>query len=135
MRKIIILISIIIFLIFFIIVPKDNNNLINLSDNEKQELMKVLKIENSSSFLPLSIKKEFLEIGDISDCYVLKFQISKEDYKSNELKYKDIDTGEISLYWKEIKDKVTYICYVRELENNEYRKELFEKFKELKNNY
>ena len=50
MRKIIILISIIIFLIFFIIVPKDNNNLINLSDNEKQELMKVLKIENSSSF-------------------------------------------------------------------------------------
>lgn len=135
MRKIIILISIIIFLIFFIIVPKDNNNLINLSDNEKQELMKVLKIENSSSFLPLSIKKEFLEIGDISDCYVLKFQISKEDYKSNELKYKDIDTGEISLNWKEIKDKDTYICYVRELENNEYRKELFEKFKELKNNY
>ena len=60
MRKIIILISIIIFLIFFIIVPKDNNNLINLSDNEKPELMKVLKIENSSSFLPLSIKKEFL---------------------------------------------------------------------------
>lgn len=135
MRKIIILISIIIFLIFFIIVPKDNNNLINLSDNEKQELMKVLKIENSSSFLPLSIKKEFLEIGDISDCYVLKFQISKEDYKSNELKYKDIDTGEISLNWKEIKDKDTYICYVREWENNEYRKELFEKFKELKNNY
>ena len=110
MRKIIILISIIIFLIFFIIVPKDNNNLINLSDNEKQELMKVLKIENSSSFLPLSIKKEFLEIGDISDCYVLKFQISKEDYKSNDLKYKDIDTGEISLNWKEIKDKDTYIC-------------------------
>ena len=65
----------------------------------------------------------------------MKFQISKEDYKSNDLKYKDIDTGEISLNWKEIKDKDTYICYVREWENNEYRKELFEKLKELKKNY
>ncbi len=44
----------------------------------------------------------------------------------------DTDTTEISLNWKEEKDKETYICYIREWEHNEQRKDLFEKLKSLK---
>ena len=67
--------------------------------------------------------------------YILKFEISKEEYNTNNLKYSDIDTTEASLNWKEEKDENTYICYVRENEYNEYRKELFNELKKLKTKY
>lgn len=113
----------------------NNGNLENISDEDRIELMKVLKIENSSTFLPLEIKKEDFGFGDTTLKYTLKFEISKEEYDTNNLKYSDIDTTEISLNWKEAKDENTYICYVREWEYNEYRKELFNELKKLKTKY
>lgn len=97
--------------------------------------MKVLKIENASTFVPLEIKRGDLGFGDTTLEYILKFEISKEEYEANELKYSDIDTTEISLNWKEEKNENTYICYIREYEYNENRKELFNELKKIYNKY
>ncbi len=104
----------------------------NKLEENREELMSLLGIENSLSFLPISISTENLGLGDTSECYTLKFEISIEDYNKNSLNYKDIDTSETSLNWKEKKDEQTYICYVREWEYNENREKLFHKLKELK---
>ena len=106
-----------------------------ISTEDKQELMLLLGIEKADSFSPISISKVDLGWGDTSECYVLKFEISIEDYDKNALNYKDMDTTEISLNWKEKKDEKTYICYVREWEYNEYRKDLFNEMKRLKAKY
>ena len=93
--------------------------------------MKLVDIDNASSFLPISINKDNKGLGDSTQCYTLKFEISIEDYNNSNLNYKDIDTTEISLNWKEQKDEKTYICYVREWEYNGYRKDLFNKLQKL----
>lgn len=107
----------------------------NKLEENREELMSLLGIENSLSFLPISISTENLGLGDTTECYTLEFEISIEDYNKNSLNYKDIDTSETSLNWKEKKDEQTYICYVREWEYNENRKELFNELKELKSKY
>ena len=112
-----------------------HNNKLNMLEEDKQKLMLLLGIENSSSFLPISITKKDMGFGDTTECYILKFEISIKDYNENNLNYKDIDTTEISLNWKEQKDENSYICYVREYEHNEYRKDLFKEIKELKAKY
>lgn len=125
-------------IIAIIIIAINNSgkgNLKKISDNDKNSLMKVLKIQKSSTFLPLEIKNVNSGFGDTTLMYILKFEISKEEYNANNLKYSDIDTTEISLNWKEEKDENTYICYVRENEYNEYRKELFDELKKLKTTY
>ena len=125
---IIILVAFIIFVTFYF---SNNNKLTNISNEDRQDLMKLLDIDNSSSFLPTSINKDDMGLGDYTKCYTLKFEISIEDYNNSNLNNKDIDTTEISLNWKEQKDEKTYICYVREWEYNEYRKDLFNKLQEL----
>lgn len=125
-------------IIAIIIIAINNSskgNLKKISDNDKNSLMKVLKIEKSSTFLPLEIKNENSGFGDTTLIYILKFEISKEEYNTNNLKYSDVDTTEVSLNWKEEKDENTYICYVRENEYNEYRKELFNELRKLKTIY
>lgn len=134
-KKLIIPIFLIIFAVILIILTMTNNKKLDILEEDRQELMLLLGIENSSSFLPISITKENMGIGDNAECYILKFEISIKEYNENNLNYKDIDTTENSLNWKEQNDENTYICYVREWENNEYRKELFNKIKELKTKY
>lgn len=136
LKKKILIYAVAILIIFFIIFNYFNdNNIIKVSYTDKQKLMQLLYIENSSTFLPISISTVDLGIGDTTECYELKFEISIEDYNENSLNYKDIDTSEISLNWKEKKDNQTYICHVREWENTENRKDLFNELKELKNTY
>lgn len=135
-KKAIILVSLIIVIVIFIILIIGNNKKIkNITEEDKQSLMSVLGIENSSSFLPISISTEILGLGEGASCYRLKFEMSIEDYNANSLNYKDIDTTEISLNWKEKKDEQTYICYVREWEYNEYRRDLFNELKYLRIRY
>lgn len=133
MKKNVIIIILLIITTVLTIVIINKNNKINISEQEKQELMLLLGIEKSSSFLPISINNVNLGFGNLSECYVLKFEISIADYNENLLNYSDTDTTEISQNWKEKKDEETYICYVREWEHNEQRKDLFEKLKSLKN--
>lgn len=132
MKKNVIIIILLIITTVLTIVIINKNNKINISEQEKQELMLLLGIEKSSSFLPNSINNVNLGFGNLSECYVLKFEISIADYNENLLNYNDTDTTEISLNWKEEKDEETYICYIREWEHNEQRKDLFEKLKSLK---
>lgn len=135
-KKVLIIIPIILIIaIFTILIIRDIKNKTEVFIANRQELMKVLGINNSETFLPISIKRVSLGFGDTTECYLLKFKISIEDYNKNSLQYKDIDTTEVSLNWKEKKDEKTYICYVREWEYNDYRKELFNKLKELKTKY
>lgn len=135
-KKILIIISIVIALTLIIINNIGKGNLKNISDEDRTELMKVLKIEKSSTFLPIQIKKNDCGLGDTTLCYTLKYEISKEEYEANKLKYSDIDTTEICLNWKETKDENTYTCYVRDNEwTSVNRKELFEKIRELYNKY
>ena len=134
-NKLLITILIYILGVIMIMLIIGNNKKINILNEDRQELMLVLHIENSSTFLPISISTADLGFGDTSECYILKFEMSIEDYNVNSLNYNDIDTTEISLNWKEKKDEQTYICYVREWEYNENRKELFNKLKELKDKY
>lgn len=108
----------------------------NISDEDRIKLMKVLKIESSSTFLPIQIKRNDCGIGDTTLCYTLKFEISKEEYEANKLTYQDKESIEIVYDWKEKKDENTYICYVRDFEwTSEHRKEVFEKLRELYNKY
>lgn len=133
-RKIAIIL--IIFVIILIVLLVNNNKTINMSEEDKQELMSILGIENSSSFLPISINQVRLDWKhSSSECYLLKFKISIEDYNKNSLKYKDNDTSEVSLNWKEKKDEQFYICYVREERLNDYRKELYNELRELYTKY
>lgn len=135
-KKVLVIIAIILILtIFTILIIRDIKNKTEEFIENRQELMEVLGINNSETFLPISIKRVNLGFGDMTDCYLLKFEISIEDYNKNSLKYEDTDTTEVSLNWKEKKDEKTYICYVREWEYNNYRKELFDKLKELKTEY
>ena len=135
-KKVLIIIPIILIIaIFTILIIRDIKNKTEVFVANRQELMKVLGINNSETFLPISIKRVSLGFGDTTECYLLKFKISIEDYNKNSLKYEDTDTTEVSLNWKEKKDEKTYICYVREWEYNNYRKELFNKLKELKTEY
>ena len=135
-KKVLIIIPIILIIaIFTILIIRDIKNKTEVFVANRQELMKVLGINNSETFLPISIKRVSLGFGDTTECYLLKFKISIEDYNKNSLQYKDIDTTEVSLNWKEKKDEKTYICYVREWEYNDYRKELFNKLKDLKTKY
>lgn len=134
-KKLIITMLVLVFVIILIILIMNNNKKMNILEEDKQELMLLLGIENSSTFLPISVSTVNLGFGDTSECYILKFEMSIEDYNANSLNYKDIDTTETSLNWKEKIDDENYICYVREWEYNEYRKDLFNKLKELKTNY
>lgn len=134
-KKLIITMLVLVFVIILIILIMNNNKKMNMLEEDKQELMLLLGIENSSTFLPISVSTVNLGFGDTSECYILKFEMSIEDYNANSLNYKDIDTTETSLNWKEKIDDENYICYVREWEYNEYREDLFNKLKELKTNY
>ena len=133
--KIFLLISVIV--ISCVIVKNiGKGNLKNISCEDRDELMKVLKIEKSFTFLPIQIKRNDCGIGDTTLCYTLKFEISKEEYETNKLKYKDKESEETVYDWKEKKDEKTYICYVRDFEwTSEHRKEVFEKLRELYNKY
>lgn len=134
-KAIILVLLIIVIVILIILIIGNNKKIKNISEEDKQSLMSMLSIENSLSFLPISISKENMGFGDTSECYTLKFEISIEDYNANSLNYKDIDTTEISLNWKEKKDEQTYICYVRKWEYNEYRRDLFNELKYLRIRY
>ena len=92
---------------FLILNGIGSGNLKNISDEDRIELMKVLKIEKSSTFLPIQIKKNDCGFGDTTLCYTLKYEISIEEYEANKLRYSDIDTGEVCLNWKETKDENT----------------------------
>lgn len=123
---------IIILIVFILVIAYSRKNiLINISSEDREDLMKLLNINNSSSFLPISINKVDLGFGDTTGCYTLKFEISIEDYNNNKLNYNNSETPEVSLKWKEQKDEKTYICYIREWEYNEYRVDLFNELQEL----
>ena len=108
----------------------------NISEQDRAELMRVLKIEKSSTFLPIQIEKNDCGIGDTTLKYTLEFEISKEEYEANKLKYSDSEPAEVCANWKETKDENTYVCYVRDNEwTSELRKELFEKIRYLYNKY
>jgi len=134
-KKILTCIFIILIIFLLIFIHWNVRNKQKISYEATQKLMQLLYIENSSSFLPISINTVDLGFGDTTECYVLKFEISIEDYNENSLDYNDIDTTENSLNWKEKKDEQTYICYVREWEENEHRKDLFNELKKLKEKY
>lgn len=126
----------IILIIFVIVNNIGKGNLKNISDEDRIELMKVLKIEKASTFLPIQIEKNDCGFGDTTLCYTLKYEISKEEYEANKLRYSDSEPAELCSNWKETKDENTYICYVRDDEwTSEIRKEMFEKIRYLYNKY
>ena len=45
--------------------------------------------------------------------YELKFEISVEDYEKNSLKYRDVDTDELDIHYKTMKNENTYLCTIR----------------------
>ena len=126
--KIVLIIScIILFLTLKIIYNR--NNLMFISEENKKDLMNVLKIEDALSFKPISKNSEFLGIGTTSNCYKIKFEISIEDYEKSNLNYRDmkneIDIPEIDIQYKLKKDDTTYICVVRTSDQNEYTRKLY----------
>lgn len=126
--KIVLIISCIILFVTLNIIC-DRNNLVFISEENKKDLMDVLKIEDAPSFRPISKNSEFLGFGSGSNCYKLKFEISIEDYEKNNLNYRDmkdeIDIPEIDIHYKLIKDDTTYICVVRTSNQNEYTTKLY----------
>lgn len=132
--KIILNILIITFIVIIAILPS-GIKLEKITEEDKEELMTILKIEDAPSFKPILINQVETGWGDASRCYKLEFEISIEDYNRNNLLYGDKETPEMSLNWKIKKNEETYICFVREWEYNEYRKDLFDKTSELWKKY
>lgn len=133
-RAIIILIGLV-FVLTFVLMINTSNRIKNLSNEDKKELMSVLGIKNALSFSPISINSVNLGFGDTTKCYILKFEISIDDYNDNSLTYQDEDTTELSCNWKEKGNDKTYICYVREWEYTENRKDLFNEICNLNDKY
>ena len=126
--KIVLIISRIILFVTLNIIY-DRNNLMFISEENKKDLMEVLKIEDAPSFKPISRNSEFLGFGSGPNCYKLKFEISKDDYEKNNLKYRDmkdeLDIPELDIHYKLKKDDTTYICVVRTSNYNEYTTQLY----------
>ena len=133
-RVIIILIGLV-FVLTFVLMINTSNRIKNLSNEDKKELMSVLGIKNASSFSPISINRVDLGIGDATKCYILKFEISIDDYNDNSLTYQDKDTAELTCNWKEKINDKTYICYVREWEYTNNPKDLFNEICNLNHKY
>lgn len=86
----IILVIIFIFIIMSISSFLKEKNLIFMNETEKNQLLKSLKLkENTESFQPINFIKKRTEVGNAERVKVIKFNISKEDYKENELKYEN----------------------------------------------
>lgn len=108
---------------------KENNNLENISEETRIEIMKIVGIEESKSFKPIYLKSY---IGDFRDNstngYELKYEISKEDFEKNNLHYTEGEFYDTLLDCAkcEEKDNNTYICYIKRTPL--YNKEMCEKF-------
>ncbi len=119
-----IIVGVIIFEVF-----KENNNLENISEETRIEIMKIVGIEESKSFKPIYLKSY---IGDFRDNstngYELKYEISKEDFEKNNLHYTEGEFYDTLLDCAkcEEKDNNTYICYIKRTPL--YNKEMCEKF-------
>ena len=75
-KKVLIIIPIILIIaIFTILIIRDIKNKTEVFVANRQELMKVLGINNSETYLPISIKRVSLGFGDTTECYLLKFKI------------------------------------------------------------
>ena len=110
-----------------------NNNLKYISEENKIKLMNVLGINESSTFNPIYKKYNSGFHGSDPDYYEIKFEISIEDYKKNDLVYYEDSTYEVLVdcHYKEKKDDSTYICIVRA--SNVHNKELFDNISNYKN--
>lgn len=128
MKKFILTLIIVLFLILFIIIGIIKflyTSLIDISENDKNELMNLLEIEEALSFTPL-YKKLIPGAHARESAYELKFIISKEDYIKNGLKYSD--DKKAPKYKKKIKSY--YICTII-IPYREGSRELFVKANKL----
>lgn len=109
-----------------------NNNLKYISDENKIKLMNVLEINEADSFNPIYKKYNSGFHGSDPDYYEIKYEISIEDYKKNDLVYYEDSTYEVLVdcHYKEKKDDTTYICIVRA--SNVHNKELFDNISDYK---
>lgn len=133
-KKVYIISSIIVLIIILMIVS--SNKSVQLTDEDRNELMSVLGIEDAQSFKFLSINREDLGFGDGTDCYTLKFEISTEDYNRNNLYYNDGESAALSDSFKIKKNDNTYTCSVREWEHYiEKRKPIYDEILKLNSKY
>ena len=108
---------------------KENNNLKDISEETRIEIMKIVGIEESKSFKPIYLKSY---IGDFRDNstngYELKYEISKEDFEKNNLHYTEGEFYDTLLDCAkcEKKDENIYICYIKR--TRLYNKEICDKF-------
>lgn len=111
---------------------KENNNLENISEETRIEIMKIVGIEESKSFKPIYLKSY---IGDFRDNstngYELKYEISKEDFEKNNLHYEKESIYDAQLDASKCveKDSNTYICYIKRTPL--YNKEICDKFENI----
>lgn len=132
-------ISLIIILFILIIVGtiiievfNENNNLKDISEETRIEIMKLVGIEESQSFKPIYLKTYIADFRDNStNGYELKYEISKEDFEKNNLHYE-----KSSIYYAltdaskcEEKDSETFVCHIKRTPL--YNKEICEKFKKI----
>ena len=109
-----------------------NNNLKYISEENKIKLMNVLGINESSTFDPIYKKYNSGFHGSDPDYYEIKFEISIEDYKKNDLVYYEDSTYEVLVdcHYKEKKDDTTYTCIVRV--SNVHNEKLFDNISNYK---
>lgn len=132
-------ISLIIILFILIIVGtiiieifNENNNLKNISEETRIEIMKLVGIEESQSFKPICLKTYIADFRDNStNGYELKYEISKEDFEKNNLHYEKASIyGALTDASKcEEKDSETFVCHIKRTPM--YNKEICEKFKKI----
>ena len=132
-------ISLIIILFILIIVGtiiievfNENNNLKDISEETRIEIMKIVGIEESQSFKPIYLKTYIADFRDNStNGYELKYEISKEDFEKNNLHYEksSIYDALTDASKCEEKDSETFVCHIKRTPL--YNKEICEKFKKI----
>ena len=113
----------------------ENNNLNDISEETRIEIMKLVGIEESQSFKPIYLKTYIADFRDNStDGYELKYEISKEDFKKNNLHYEkaSIYDALTDASKCEEKDRETFVCHIKRTPL--YNEEICEKFKKIYNN-
>lgn len=102
-----------------------NSHCYDISEDTKKELLELLEIEDAPSFK--YIHKKRVSTYCHFNCYELKFEISKQDYEKNELKYGE-SWQEIyfACHYIEKESNGTYTCVVRydDIANEEFYKRL-----------
>lgn len=103
-----------------------------ISEDSKKNLLELLEIEDALSFKFIHRKK--VKYDAPFHCCELKFEISKQDYEENELKYGESYLElEFDCNYIEKEENDIYTCVVRR--TDQYNKEFYTKLGNIKIQY